>query len=187
MGNLPPAQSLSQADQVAILQGTGATSRVVLGTVAQITNAVVGVAPQGIVYSNGTTESAAVVGSGLVLNGPTITTTGATGIVGALSIPTTAISAGTIVLTPSWPWQSGTITSVCGIASAASGYTLGATINGTTITNCGSIVISGATLTSANAGGANTLTVGGSLAVVVSGITGSPTGEIQVTFTHSQP
>lgn len=107
---------------------------------------------------------------------------------GMLSWPAGAqVANGTYDISVSWPWQSGVVTSIT--AKAGSGsftMALHGGASGAAIAGLSAVTVNGATPVTTNAG-ANTISAGQRLYLVISGATGSPTdASVQVNYTHSQ-
>jgi hypothetical protein len=96
--------------------------------------------------------------------------------------------AGDTISFPPFPWASGTITAASYFTngSATPSFTFAVKINGTVVTGLSAVTVSSATPATTTATGANALSLGAVISLVISGISGSPSdAAVGINFTRS--
>lgn len=99
----------------------------------------------------------------------------------------TTVANGTSVVDPNFLWSGGTITSVDYGTNGSStpSFTASVQIGGTNVTSCSSLSVSSSTNTNVACTGANTLSAGSIITVVIASVSGSPNQAwVKINFTH---
>lgn len=102
----------------------------------------------------------------------------------------TTVHNDTYYISPKWPWATGTIQSIT-YATSGTGtpsFNVALQINGTNVTSCNGVTVSSVSITTTTCTGANTITTGQPLTLVITATNGSPFSTVlAVNFAHSMP
>jgi hypothetical protein len=99
----------------------------------------------------------------------------------------TTVTANTYYIAGSWPWGTGSITSVSYLTGGTSspGFNIAVQINGTNVATCNGITVNSGTIATTTCG-SNSITSGQKVTLVLSAVTGSPYSSlVQVNYTRS--
>jgi hypothetical protein len=99
----------------------------------------------------------------------------------------TTVTADTYYYTLSWPWASGTITSVTYATGGTSpSFSIAVQVAGASVTGCSGLTVTSATAATAACTAANTITRGQKVTLAVSAVSGTPNAaQVQITYNRS--
>jgi hypothetical protein len=97
------------------------------------------------------------------------------------------VTADTYYYTLSWPWATGTISSVSYATGGTSpSFSIAVRVNGASVTGCSGLTVTSSTVATTTCTGANTITRGQKVVLAVSAVSGTPqAAQVQITYNRS--